>query len=265
IVCLVCAFSFLGACASKKKVVANDTVINSSPAALTSRSLVADALGLYTDWTTAQVNGKIKMKSLPVNPSLRIYMKRGEEIVISASAILVGEVFRLELDRDSIFVVNKMKKVYCKESAEKLIDAYPTICEEIQSVLLGRVVVPGAGVLSEKNLDKVAVSIEKDMRKISPDMKDLPVGIFINYLLGNDGRVVKAEVLSESKRSVCDLGYDWDGDGGVDIDVNIYQKNNPISVLISLDKPKWGATPMQPFKLGKGYQRVGIKEFFSKL
>lgn len=265
IVCICVAVSVFGACASKKKVVTNDSVINSAPATLTSKSLVSDALERYTDWKTAQINGKLKMKSLPVSPSLRIYMKKGEELEISASAILVGEVFRFRLDRDSIFIVNKLKKIYCRESAEKLRDAYPTVCEELQSILLGRMVVPGCGTLSENNIDKVAISIVNGMRKVSPDMSDLPVDIFFNYLLDNSGEVVKAEVLSESKKTIVDIGYEHEGSGGVEIDVTAYLNRNPINVLISLEKPKWGATPLQPIKLGKGYERVGIKDFFSKI
>ncbi len=113
---LVAAISF-SACASKKSLTTDTATYNPKDARA---AAIADALGSYTDWTQLRMSGKLRISSLPVTPSLKLYMKKGQELTISASAILVGEVFRVELNRDSLFIVNKLKKVYCKESGEKL-------------------------------------------------------------------------------------------------------------------------------------------------
>ncbi|MDE6682248.1 MAG: DUF4292 domain-containing protein, partial [Muribaculaceae bacterium] len=184
----IMALTFLGACASKKNVVA-DTVPALPAESLRAKSQVEDALRLYTDWNTAQISGKLQLSSLPVKPSLKIYMKRGKELTISASAIFVGEVFRVELTQDSLFIVNKLKKVYCKESGEKLQEIYPSLCEELQSVLLGRMIVPGNGTLSESNLSKIEVEMDKDMRKVIPSLGDFPIEVSAFYLLDKDGKI----------------------------------------------------------------------------
>ncbi|MBD5189213.1 MAG: DUF4292 domain-containing protein [Bacteroidales bacterium] len=256
----------LGACASKKSV-ASDSVANqnSETAIIKNKNKVGDALALYKDWTSAQISGKLHLSSLPVSPSLKIYMKKGKELTISASAILVGEVFRVELTEDSLFVVNKLKKVYCKESGEKLRDIYPTFCEELQSVFLGRMIVPGCGTLSASNLAKIEVEMENDMRKVIPDLGEFPIDVSAFYLLDSDGRVSDLIVEGEQGKRLFTLDYTWKGNGSSDIDAVLNRGNKPVKVEISLDSPKWGASPLSRFKLGKDYKRVGFKEFFKTI
>lgn len=263
LVVAVLILSFLGACASKKNV-AVDTVpgqyIESKP------SKVDDALKLYKDWNSAQISGKIHVPSLPVTPSVKIYMKKGKELTISASAIFVGEVFRVELTEDSLFIVNKLKKVYCKESGDKLQEIYPTLCEELQSILLGRMIVPGNGTLSPANVSKVNVEMEKDMRKVIPQLGDFPLEVNAFYLIDGIGRVSNLMVEAEANRPLFSLSYDWKGNGGSDIEAVVTKKNNkPLRIEINLDAPKWGAGPLSPYKLGKDFKRVGLKEFFKSI
>lgn len=261
----ILAMTFFSACASKKSVAGTTAV---SPTAISNPkvALVEDALNQYKDWNSAQVNGKIRMESLPVSPSVKIYMKRGKELIISASAILVGEVFRLELNEDSLFIVNKLKKVYCKESGEKLQTVYPTLCEELQSVFLGRMIVPGNGTLSASNIDRVAIDMEKDLRKVSPDLGEFPIDVNAYYLLDNQGRIESLTVEGEAAQQIFFLGYDWKGNGGVDLDAVVSRKKkSPFKVEIQLDAPKWEAAPLSPYKLGKGFKRVGLQDFFKSI
>lgn len=269
IVFVIMALTFLGACASKKNVV-TDSVPSAQAESLNvavskNRSKVEDALKLYTDWNTAQISGKIRVSSLPVSPSLKVYMKRGKELTISASAIFVGEVFRLELTEDSLFIVNKLKKVYCKESGEKLKEIYPTLCEEIQAILLGRMIVPGGGLLSDSNLSKIEVEMGNDMRKVIPDLGEFPIEVSAFYLLDGDGRISDLIVEGERGKRFFSLDYDWKGNGSSEIEAVFKHRNKPMKVEISLDSPKWGANPLSPYKLGKDFRRVGIQEFFKSI
>lgn len=252
----------LGACASKKSVT-SDTVYKANT---TQASLIADALGRYRDWETARISGKLRLSSLPVTPSLKIYMKRNKELIVSASAIFVGEVFRAELTEDSLLIVNKLKKVYCKESGEKLKEIYPTLCEELQSVLLGRMIVPGSGTLSEANIEKVTIETENELRKISPSLAGLPLDIGLYYLLDNVGRISNLKVEGENKAMLFCLNYDWKGDGGVEMDASVRRKNKSnLQFEIDLDSPQWGGKPLSAFKLGGGYKRVGLQDFFKSI
>lgn len=261
---LLCLMLTLGACSSKKSV-AGSVDVPVAPATDSRAVLLQDALSRYTDWTTAQLSGKIHLESLPVSPSVKIYMKKGKELTISASAILVGEVFRAELTGDSLFIVNKINKVYCKEGGEKLRQIYPTLCEEVQSLLLGRMIVPGNGPLSMTNITKVNVEMENEIRKVSPQLGDFPIDVAAFYLLGKDGRLSDLIVEGDAGKRLFSMNYQWKGNGGADITAVVKRKNKPMEVEISLDAPKWGASPLSPYKLGKGYRKVGIQEFFKSI
>ncbi|MDE6026901.1 MAG: DUF4292 domain-containing protein [Muribaculaceae bacterium] len=260
---LLYALTFLGACASKKSVTAAST----SPSAYAdSRAvLLQDALNRYGDWSSVQLSGKLHLESLPVSPSLKIYMKRGKELTISASAILVGEVFRAELTEDSLLIVNKLKKIYCKESGDKLRQIYPTLCEEVQSLLLGRMIVPGNGPLSVANIDKVNIEMENDIRKVMPELGDFPIEVGACYLLDGEGKLSDLIVEGDAGKRLFSLNYAWKGNGGSDIHVSLQRKNRPLDIDISLDSPKWDASPLSPCKIGKGFRKVGLQEFFKSI
>lgn len=89
----------------------------------------------YIDWQTAAMSGKLRMKKLPVSPSVGIFMRRNETISISVGASLLGEVGRIDIEGDTLLAVNKMKRVYCKESLAGIKYDYPDIIGDIQSLL----------------------------------------------------------------------------------------------------------------------------------
>lgn len=254
--------AFFGACASKKSVMADSSSYSPTD---TRTAIISDALGLYKDWSSARISGKLHLESLPVSPSLKIYMKKGSALSISASAVLVGEVFRLDLTKDSLLIVNKLKKTYCRESADRLKDIYPTACEEIQSILLGRMIVPGSGELSPANIAKTTIEMENDIRKVSPSMGEFPISIAFYYLLDNVGRVSRLVIEGENGKNLTSLNYDWKGNGGVEISTIFKKRGKNIDVELDLDSPKWGGAPLEPCRIGKGYRRVSLQDFFKSI
>ena len=253
--------SVMASCSSKKSAVGEPVYTSHNPHV----AKVADALAGYTDWKTVRMSGKLHLSSLPISPSLKIYMKKGSELTISASAIFVGEVFRVELSEDSIFMVNKLKKEYCKESGDNLKEFYPSFCEELQSLLLGSMIVPGNGTLSESNMDKVAIETENEIRKVTPDLGELPLGSAFFYLLDWRGRISDIIVDGDRGKRLFSLSYDWKTNGSVEMTSEISKGNKPIKIEIDLDAPKWGEGPLAPFKLGKGYKPVTIQDFFKSI
>lgn len=101
----------------------------------------------WLPWNSVSISGKLKMAGLPVSPSMKIYMKRDSALFISLRAPFMGEVGRAEILGDTIMVVNKMKKTYVKESIEKALDHYPGGLADLQDLILGRIVIPGKGLL----------------------------------------------------------------------------------------------------------------------
>lgn len=254
------SMALFGACASTKKSVANDSTYKGSRAAELG---IDDALKGYVDWNSAELSGKVKAPGLPVSVSLRIYMKRDSSLIISARAILLGEVARVELSKDSLLMLNKLKKVYCKESAERLNSIYPSACGEIQSILLGRMIVPGKGELSERNIENVSVSVNSEsVREVRPSLGEMPVEIGLVYKLASDGRLSDLIAMGENGKNFFSINYEWGRDGSSDITFLTTKKNRPYEVLITLDAPKWGTEMPNNVKIPGNYRRVGVTDFF---
>jgi len=257
---LFITMTMFGACSSAKKSVVNDSVYTGSRAAALG---IEDALNGYKPWNTAEISGKVRAPGLPLSVTLKIYMLKDSALTISARAILVGEVGRVELTKDSLVMINKLKKVYCRESAGRLNDIYPSACGELQSILLGRMIVPGSGEMNESNLDKVKVSVNEDnARVVTPVLGDLPVQAGICYILESDGHIDELIASGENDKRFFSLDYEWKKNGAADLTFVTTKKNQPYEVDINLDAPKWETTMPAPAKISESYKRVGLKDFF---
>lgn len=254
--CLLAVTLLLAGCASSKKNVRTDAGQEGR-----TTGVLGDVTSRYTPWTETELSGKLHAEGSPLSPSLKVYMKRGERLVLSARAPFVGEVVRLDLSNDSLFAVNKLKKVYCRESAERLQEVYPTICSELQSFLLGRIVVPGQGELSAGNIENVTIGIEDEMRRITPKL-DLPIdALEFYYLVDPEGRLDSMVVNGENGKPFLTLDYDWKQNGAVDITATTSKKGKPFVVELDFDAPRTDGKAPSPFRLGGGYRQVGIKDF----
>lgn len=230
-----------------------------------SNSLLGN-LGInYPSWETCRLNGKLRAPGLPVSPTLQVYMEREKSIVISARAPLVGEVMRIELDKDSLLAINRLKKTYCMESAENLHEIYPTVCGELQSLLLGRIIVPGAGELSEKNISRVTVSEPATgERKLTPDVGNLPGGFGAYYLINGSGDLTDL-IITRNDNKVFSAEYTRERNGSYDITVSTTKKGKPYKLELEFNKPETGIDMPEPAKPGNRYKRLGIKEFMGNI
>ncbi len=86
-----------------------------------SRLMTAEEIAVATDsiianydadWTDLSMQGKLTFDGLPMSASVKIYMKRGESIILSARAPFIGEVARVEATPDSIVFINKHTNCY---------------------------------------------------------------------------------------------------------------------------------------------------------
>ena len=59
--------------------------------------------------------------------------------------------FRADVDTDSVLVVNKLAKTYAREPVQRLLEFYPYFIGDVQSLLLGRIIILGAGELDLHN------------------------------------------------------------------------------------------------------------------
>lgn len=214
-----------------------------------------------TDWQTVSISGKLKMKGLPVSPSVKIYMEKNCKIYISLTAFLVGEVGRCEINGDSILLVNKMKKVYVKESLAEALKYYPGTLKDLQYLILGRVVWPGQPEVVPQNIDMIEVYRGEEI-SIVPGEDLLIDGFSYGYTLYPNGKpkllLVVPDMYPDSNVMV---NYDF-MNNGYDIQMSYISPSRSYTATLELEKPKFGASSMAPIKLNDKFRKVSVENFF---
>lgn len=230
----------------------------------------------YIAWHKAGWTGKLKSDMLPLSPTIKVYMERGSLILISVRAPLVGEVVRIEADKDQLLLVNKMKKCYTPLSLK----GKENWLAMGQSLLLGRMVVVGSGELSASDSNHLTIY---DMGgDTSSDAGYLIVpespwdSISYGYSAGSDGRITNAmlnvlksavESLSGSGVAVESAEYvtlaeanvEWRGSKAV-ADISANWDNKVYGIEIVSDGVEYGVKGFERIQLGDKYRRVSLAE-----
>lgn len=221
----------------------------------------------YTEWKTAQLNGSIRMKGLPISPSVRIYMEKGNRISVSVRASLLGEVGRIEVSGDTIMAVNKMKRTYCVQTFGNIRYDYPDIISDVQSLLLDRVVIPQSGELNTINADFVDFSLGSD-REISWII-DFPKGrtdsdtMGSSYGINADGLISKmiGFMITSTHEFIITLDYSYPSTG-YNVSATFIKDEKPrFNTSISFDAVQWNVKAPAPIEINSRYTKLAINDF----
>lgn len=236
-----------------------------TPVDSVARHAVVDSIiAPWTDWKDVSINGKLKMAGLPVSPSVKIFMERDSAIYISLRAPFVGEVGRAEITDSTVLVVNKMKKVYIEESLEKVFSFYPGSLYDLQNLILGRVALPGLGMLSHEVEDAVDIYAEEDgtYSLVVSEEAEIP-GINYGYVFDSGFWPVALLVLPQQAPDISvTLGYEY-YENGYDMTVFYRSDKKNIQATLELDEPDWKGKPFDRISLGSKYRKVDLKDFMT--
>ena len=215
------------------------------------------------DWKKVSISGKFKMQGLPLNPSLKIFMERDSLVVISLRAPFLGEVGRCEITPDSILVVNKMKKTYCKESLEELMRYYPCDITDVQDLLLARVVFPGVGNEIYEDPDLLEMYYQDDQLALVPDESMLLEGFSYGYLMDNYLRPTLLLVVPDENPDLnVTLMYEY-LKKGYDIVASYQSPDAYYKATLELDEPIYNSDEISLIKINSKYQRLTPHQFLS--
>lgn len=227
-----------------------------------SRRIIDSISSSYVNWDIASISGKLKMNGLPLNPGVKVFMKRDSCVIISVRAPFMGEVGRAEIAGDSILVVNKMKKTYVKESIATIMSYCPVTVSDIQNILLARPVIVGCGILSPQLAENVEIYPDpEDGYSLIPsqnvELEDFNYG----YLIDGLARVSALMVIPSAnpETAVC-VSYDY-GSKGYDINVIYESADRTQGGTLELDYPRWDGSPVDPVKLNNRYIRMDFPDF----
>ena len=224
--------------------------------------IVNKILNGYTEWQSASFTGKLRtsMLKLPVSPTVKIYMEKGELIQLSVSAPFIGEVGRAEITPNEVLVVNKYKKTYVRESAEAAMSRDRGLLDQVQSLLLGRIVILGKGELSMGLLKDVLFERQNNGEWIVvPNREGEESELQYGYVVNANGRTQVLYGMMQGRTETATLTYDYSG-GGMELGLDLQLPKKRIEGQLDFSSVKWGGNRMSPINLDR-YQKVTFSEF----
>lgn len=211
----------------------------------------------YTPWQTLSLKGKAKIEGIPVALNIKAYMEHANSILLSINAPLLGEVGRIEIDKDSVLVVNKRGKCYSKVDIASTMAAFGASVTDMQDLLLGRVFILGAGTLSVDNAALVDVCTGASGTWILTPHNQDPRAQY-GFTLFEDGAMLMAAAFTPDEKYLATAEYDHK-QNGTDMELTLKMNNKTIKLNLAFDKPDFTPVPLSPITINSKWEKVNLK------
>lgn len=230
-----------------------------------SKKVLGSIASLYTPWEEVSLDGKLSMDGLPIDPSARIYMKRGSTILISVRAPIFGEVARIEIADGEVLMANRMKKVYAKEDLNRFLSKIDMSVTDVQDIFLGRVFLLGQGTLDTSNLGAMSVTESpSDSWIITPTRQPSQANYGFTVTADYKLQILFAE--SIDSRYSANAEYTWkDNLGKKDVALTITVDDKKYTPSFSFKAPDFQPKAMSRISLEKGWKQVSLREFMRSI
>ena len=214
-----------------------------------------------SDWTDLSMQGKLSFDGLPMSVSVKVYMKRGESVILSARAPIFGEVARVEANRDSITFINKHTRCYNVQPLGELPVDRKAYLTDLQDILLGQVAFPGRGRLTP---DMAAlsqwISLPTAEALIYPSPELQTEGMEYGFVMDAACWQLRSFVLMFQKTGVVlETKYLY-GDKGWTLGLEINLPKKKMTGEVQLSYPDYEPTPLEFTEVGSKYRKVDFKQ-----
>lgn len=236
-----------------------------APVAMTAEeiAMAADSIisGYPEEWQELSMQGKLSFDGLPVRPTVKIYMKRAESVIMSARAPILGEVARVEICPDSVTFINKHTRTYNSQPIGAFLREYPGGIADIQDILLGRMAFPGHGHLTRDLAFRSQwISIPDRGTLVYPEESlQLPMSDYGFVTDSDDWRLTAFALSLPSASAFIETGYLY-GDEGWTLQLKILLNEKPLNGEVQLSYPDYSPTPLQLTDAGSRYRKVDFKQ-----
>lgn len=218
----------------------------------------------YSDWNTLQLSGKITIDGLFIRPSLKVWMQRDKQIIISMRAPFVGEVATIDIRPDTFCIVNKMQKVYVRESLQQLIAGLPVNISNVQDLLLGRIFVPGGQTLSTSNFTKMDFFAGQGLLYVVPRLQQ-SLHVSAGFIAATDSGLMQGAYIEDTDNgNNAAASYSYK-DKKTIIDLVILRDAKERNIALEFSAPEKNAKPLQVAEIKKNYRKVPLSSFLKSL
>lgn len=233
-------------------------VMNAVEVAVATDSIIS---AYDADWTDLSMQGKLSFDGLPMSVSVKVYMKRGESIILSARAPFLGEVARVEVNRDSITLINKHTRCYNVQPFSGLnVDRRAYLCD-LQDLLLGQVAFPGYGRLTQDNaMLSQWMALPTSEALIYPGVDLQTEGTEYGFVMDSECWQLRSFVLMLQKTGVVIETKYLYGEKGWTLGLEISLPKKKMGGEVQLSYPDYEAAPLEFSNLGGKYRKVDFKQ-----
>lgn len=228
-----------------------------------SRDIAGAIAKTYRPWQNVSYKGKVKVDGLPIALNLKIYMVRGESVIMSLSAPLIGEVGRVEIDQSSILLVNKHSKTYCKEDLSRPLNELGATITDLQDLLMGRIFVLGSGTLTEGNAPQVEVAEGASSTWIVTP-KSQPERAQYGFTVYQDGLMMLAMAGTPDESYLATAEYEYNK-SDTDIDLTFKIKGKAVKLSMQLEAPNYSPSPLEPVTINSKWTRQSFRTWLKSL
>ncbi len=235
-----------------------------------SRLMTVEEIAVATDtiianydaeWTDLSMQGKLSFDGLPMSVSVKLYMKRGEAVILSARAPFFGEVARVEICQDSIILINKHTRTYNVQPIAGLNVDAKAYLSDLQDILLGQVAFPGNGRLTPEIASASQwIDLPTDDALIYPSAALQVEGTEYGFVMDSLCWQLKSFVLMLRKTGVVIETKYLYGDKGWTLGIEISLPKKKLGGEAQLSYPDYNPTPLEFTNLGSKYKKVDFKE-----
>ena len=276
----LCCIVLMTSCGSKKNLPATpyEPVGETGELGQAFNSLAAS----YKPWTDVSMPVRVELKE-PKNLGIsgKAAMVQGKSVYLSLR-FLGMELGAVYVDTDSIYVVSKMQKLAYVESLDYFRRSFGFSLDDIQSLLLGQVFVPGKGTVTEKEARDFSITAGdgSDTWHLTPKKTPAKVSWYFEGSMSrtSDGLAAIVESLIVSPAAMKPLTADFtshtDTQGGVaasqvSLAAAMNRHSLRLDIIWNLNRAEWnkGIAPAVP-KVPSNYRRMttaGLLEMLKKL
>lgn len=225
------------------------------------RRVEREIIGRYSKpWDQISMQGRLQFEGLPIRPSVKLYMNRGESVIISARAPIFGEVARIELGQNFLTIINKHSKKYCTFDLSNYARTYPGMISDFQDLLLGDIVYPGHGKMTPELSSECHWSYEDGDIFILPEKELQWSNMGYGFMVDPSTSMMKDLVLFFRSTDIeLDFNYLY-GLEGWTFGLSGVLKGRPLEGALQLSYPDYFPMALEFTDTANRYTQTDLKE-----
>lgn len=175
----------------------------------THNEVITDALTAELKYSTLSAKGHLELRNGKSSKKISTVFKIVKDSIMQASIrpMLGFEAIRMSFTPDSIYIIDRMKKVYVAESfnGSNLVQNLDFNYYNLQALLTNQLFMPGAKEVSKNDYKRYNVSSTKDTYLLqTKDRSDL----LYNFAIGGSNRILSTLVYNKDKNFTLQWSYD---------------------------------------------------------